>query len=211
MERQLSLFAAGELPPDLTDLEGLLPGCGRLARRDGLVRLSAVVDAPWRATALLAAFAERGLPGETAPLTGSAEPSGPAEPAGGGTCDEGRLVVRTAFTRVLVPLADRWTQGASWRPPADLTLDGPRLRLWAVACGRYDPYGYLLPLAGTAPEAPAWAAVGAALHAVGLTGTLLGPRAGGPAYRITGHRRLGRLAELVGDPPPGAGATHWPA
>jgi len=208
VERQLSLFAAGELPPDLTDLEGLLPGCGRLARRDGLVRLSAVVDAQWRAMALLAAFAERGLPGETAPLTEPAEPAPPTERAEGG---EGRLLVRTGFSRVLAPLADRWTQGASWRPPADLTLDGPRLRLWAVACGRYDPYGYLLPLAGTAPEAPALAAVGAALHAVGLTGTLLGPRAGGPAYRITGHRRLARLAELVGDPPPGAGPTHWPA
>jgi len=32
-----------------------------------------------------------------------------------------------------------------------------------------------------------------------------------PGYRITGRRRLARLAELVGDPPTAAPADHWPA
>ena len=36
-------------------------------------------------------------------------------------------------------------------------------------------------------------------------------RISGPAYRITGRRRLARLAELVGDCPPAAPAGVWPA
>ena len=81
---------------------------------------------------------------------------------------------------------------------------------------------------------------GAALAAVGLPAVLVGPRAGerrtppaeealdvespglpvpvqapkvitGPAYRITGRRRLARLAELVGERPPAAPADAWPA
>jgi hypothetical protein len=32
----------------------------------------------------------------------------------------------------------------------------------------------------------------------------------GPAYRVTGRRRLARLAELVGEPPPGAESADWP-
>ena len=47
-------------------------------------------------------------------------------------------------------------------------------------------------------------------YILGLPATLLGPRAGGPAYRIVGRRRLGRLVELVGDPPVEAPAGAWP-
>lgn len=36
-------------------------------------------------------------------------------------------------------------------------------------------------------------------------------RISGPAYRITGRRRLARLAELVGECPPAAPADAWPA
>jgi len=45
---------------------------------------------------------------------------------------------------------------------------------------------------------------------VGISGALVGPRAGGPAYRVVGQRRLHRLRELVGDPPPGVPDTDWP-
>jgi len=53
-------------------------------------------------------------------------------------------------------------------------------------------------------------AVGAALAAIGLPPVLLSARAGGPAYRITGRRRIARLAELVGDPPDAAPEGAWP-
>ena len=40
---------------------------------------------------------------------------------------------------------------------------------------------------------------------------LVGPRAGGPGYRISGKRRLAVLADLLGTPPPGALPDGWPA
>jgi hypothetical protein len=93
-------------------------------------------------------------------------------------------------------------------PPRGFVLNGPRLRLWVVAAGRSDEHGYVLPL-GEADLA-SWETVGAALAAAGLAATLLGARGGGPAYRVTGRRRLLRLAELVGEPPEGADPRDWP-
>ncbi|MEV4507563.1 hypothetical protein AB0K00_01200 [Dactylosporangium sp. NPDC049525] len=55
-----------------------------------------------------------------------------------------------------------------------------------------------------------WVAVGDALAAAGLIAVFVGPKAGGPAYRIVGLRRVTRLAELVGEPPPGAPQVSWP-
>jgi hypothetical protein len=120
---------------------------------------------------------------------------------------EGHPAVRTDFHAGLVPIARAWARGAVKVPPADLVLDGPRLRMWAVAAGSPDEHGYLLSLGES--DDSAWQPIGAALAAAGFAATLLGPRAGGPAYRITGRRRLIRLRELVGDPPPGA-ERDWP-
>ncbi|MET7420324.1 hypothetical protein [Dactylosporangium sp. NPDC005555] len=55
-----------------------------------------------------------------------------------------------------------------------------------------------------------WVAVGDALAAAGLIAVFVGPKAGGPAYRIVGLRRVTRLAELVGEPPAGAPHASWP-
>jgi hypothetical protein len=55
-----------------------------------------------------------------------------------------------------------------------------------------------------------WVAVGDALAAAGLIAVFVGPKAGGPAYRIVGLRRVTRLAELVGEPPVGAPQASWP-
>ncbi|MEV4131147.1 hypothetical protein AB0J72_03175 [Dactylosporangium sp. NPDC049742] len=55
-----------------------------------------------------------------------------------------------------------------------------------------------------------WVAIGDALAAVGLIAVFVGPKAGGPAYRIVGLRRVTRLAELVGEPPAGAPNASWP-
>jgi len=190
MSGQLSFFTAGALPPAVDDLEGLLAGPGQLVRRGERARVGVVVRESWRAAALLAAFDERGLAGEQTVTT------------------EGLPAVRTAFSPALATMANRWTWGARILPPDGFTLDGARLRMWAVAAGRADPYGYAFELGGT--DDGAWVAVGSALHSAGVPGTLIGPRAGGPAYRITGNRRVGRLRELVGDPPPGAADRDWP-
>ncbi|WP_405114389.1 hypothetical protein OG559_09480 [Micromonospora sp. NBC_01405] len=94
------------------------------------------------------------------------------------------------------------------RPPAGFHLNGRRLRLWVAAAGKSDPPGFLLRL-GVDDEA-CREPVGAALAAVGLPAALLDAEAGGPAYRITGRRRLARLADLIGDPPSTAPPLAWP-
>ncbi|MGC4804788.1 hypothetical protein [Micromonospora sp. DT233] len=194
--RQLSLFGAEAADPSVADLAGLLAGPGEVSRMGGTARLSIVVDAAWRVHVLVAELARRGLAASWA-----------ATP-------DGRHLVRTSYTSRLAPLATAWLPDppppvAVKRPPAGLHLNGRRLRLWVAAAGTADPPGFLLRL-GLA-DAVSQERVGAGLAAVGLPGALLDAEAGGPAYRITGRRRLARLADLIGDPPPTAPAHDWPA
>ena len=192
MPGQLSFLTAGVRPPGVDDLEGLLMGIGQVVRLGGTARLSVLVDAPWRVEQVLSAYVERGLRGEVAPGE-----------------DEGVTSVRTPFSRTLRPVADRWVRGAVKAVPQGFVLDGSRLRLWAIGAGRRDEHGYLLRLGPNDP--PVWDAAGAALAWVGLAGTFVGPRAGGPAYRITGRRRLVRLREYVGERPAAAPPEDWPS
>jgi hypothetical protein len=206
---QPSLFGVVATDPSPDDLAGLLAGPGRLRRMGGTAQVNVRVDAAWRVHALVAELALRDLPG------GWESTGAPGRGVVGGKgAGESYYVVRTAFTTHLVALADRWSAGPGEAkgPPPGLHLNGQALRLWVAAAGTASPDGYLLRL-GAGDEA-SWPAVGAALSAAGLAAALLVsgvPEAGGPAYRITGRRRLARLAELVGDPPPTAPAGAWPA
>lgn len=184
--RQLSLFGVEAADPGPADLAGLLAGPGQIDRMGGTARVSVVVDAAWRVHVLVAELTARGL--------GASWES---------TVDD-RLAVRTAYTTTLAPLATAWL-APSKRPPARFHLDGARLRLWVAAAGTVEPEGFLLRL-GPSDEAT-WDPVGAALAAIGLPGVLV---SGSPAYKITGRRRLARLAELVGERPPPAPADAWP-
>jgi hypothetical protein len=186
---QLSFFSAAARAARPDDVDGLLCGPGQIVRQGGLARVSVVVDEE-RAGPLAAALRSAGLSTEIAPAPG------------------GQHSVRTAFEQALADVADAWSGGGTKRAPAGLTLDGPRLRFWALAAGGQVAGGYLLAL-GQHDEA-VWPAVGAALAAAGLAAVFVGPRADGPAYRITGVRRLDRLRELVGDPPDGVAAPAWP-
>jgi hypothetical protein len=188
---QLSFLTAGTKPPAVDDLEGLLLGVGQLVRLGGTARLSVLVDAPWRVEEVLTAYRERSLRGEVAPGE-----------------DEGVTSVRTPFSKTLRPVADRWILGAVKTVPPRFVLDGSRLRMWAIGAGRRDDHGYLLRLGPN--DAQVWEPAGAALAWVGLAGTFVGPRAGGPAYRITGRRRLTRFGEYVGERPAAATPTDWP-
>lgn len=190
---QPSLFAVAATDPRPADLAGLLAGPGTLRRMGGTVQVCVRVDSAWRVHVLVAEFTRR-------ELAASWEPDPPAG-----------YVVRTAFTTKLLPLATAWSDGdaAAKRPPAGLHLDGQALRLWVAAAGVATADGYVLRL-GVEDQAN-WPAVGAALAAAGLAGALVMPGSGpAPGYRITGRRRLARLAELVGDPPAAAPAGHWP-
>jgi hypothetical protein len=188
---QLSLFGVEARPPAPVDLEGLLAGPGQVVRMGGTARVSVVVDELWRARILVAEFRARGL---AASCVASA--------------DE-HIGVRSAYATSLAPLGRAWLTGAVKTPPPGFALDGRRLRLWLVAVGVRDELGLTLALG--AGDEPTWGPAGAALAALGLAPVLLGPRAGGPGYRITGQRRLARLRELVGDEPPGTPAGLWPA
>jgi hypothetical protein len=189
---QLSFLTAGTQPPAVTDLEGLLLGAGQVVRIGGTARLSVLVADGWRAGAVLSAYAERGLTGERAGSIG------------------GETSVRTPFSRQLLPVAQRWVKGAVKAVPAGWLLDGPRLRMWVVAAGQRDDHGYLLGLGLGPGEESIWEPAGAALAAAGLTATFLGPRGGGPAYRVVGRRRLARLREYVGEAPAGTPERAWP-
>jgi hypothetical protein len=184
---QLSLFGADTGPAGLDDLDGLLAGPGQVVRGPGGARVSVIVADPWRVAALAAEYAARGLKSEL------------------GHTEDGQPAVRTAFDPALEPLAVRWMRGSRKAVPSGFVLDGPRLRCWALAAGRADPGGYLLALGPH--DRPTWRAMGKALAAAGFPAEFVGPRAHGPGYRITGARRLIRLAELLGVPPDGA---DWP-
>jgi hypothetical protein len=190
--RQLSFFSVDARPPVVADLAGMLCGPGQTVRfgGGGSARLSVVVAEPWRAAAVAGECAMRGVLAELA------------------TSDEGLPLVRTAFRADLAELAAAWTRGAVKAVPAGFVPDGGTLRLWAQVTGRRDGRGYLLGLDPRAPDTHE--PLAAALARAGLTPVLLGPRGGGPAARITGRRRMARLAELVGNAPPIAPADVWP-
>lgn len=191
MSEQLALFDGGIADVELADLEGLLVAGAALVRHGPEVRLSLIVGQPWRAAALIEEFELRGLAGEVA------------------STFDGQFAVRTPFARDLAPLAQGWTSGSVKRAPANWKLTPARTRLWALAAGTTDQRGYLLGL-GRSDDPAGWSRVGAALAGAGLTGTLLGLRSGGPAYRIVGQRRLRRLRALIGIPPTGVPVSAWP-
>ncbi|MEV4645223.1 hypothetical protein [Saccharopolyspora sp. NPDC049426] len=183
---QLSFYSAEARRADVADLAGMLCGPGQAVGfgRGTAARLSVVVDAEWRARCLLAACSERGVQAEL------------------GRSDEGRPLVRTAFRSDLTGLAAHWLRGAVKSVPSGFVPDGWALRIWALAAGTADHNGYRLGLDPHAPDTHE--PLAAALRGCGLPTKTVGVRAGGPALRVTGRRRLARLAELVGPLPDGA-------
>jgi hypothetical protein len=194
------------VPPAAGDLAGLLIAGGEVARwqsptvqrpaaahMSGGAQVSIVVDHPWRASVLVMECARRGL---AATCVSTAEH---------------RIGVRTAHSPLLAALAEAWTDGRVRRMPRDLFLDGPQLRLWVEAHGRYERSGAYLLSSGPGEDADR-ERVGSALAAVGLAAQMISARAGGGhSYRIVGKKRLGRLAEMVGDPPKRAPTDIWPS
>lgn len=189
---QISLFSAEASGPDIADLSGVLCGQGQVtgfART--AARLTVEVDDVWRARVLAAEFDRRGVAAEL------------------GRAGDGRPLVRTAFRSDLIGLARAWLvdDGRSKTVPGRFRLTGAALRLWALAAGRPGVQGYLLAVDEQAPDTHE--PLAAAFRQLGLPAQLVGPKAGGPAVRVTGRRRLATLAELIGMPPPGAEPV-WP-
>jgi hypothetical protein len=188
---QFSLFGAAVAEPVLDDLGGVLLAGGHWVRSGDTARLSVVVADRWRADALAAEFALRGV---AAPDDEAIVPA------------EGGWGVRTAFATELEPHAAAWTRGATEGPPAGFELTAAGLRLWTLAVGRHDEAGYLLATAET--NDPVHRAGGAQLSRLGVAAASIVQR-GGPGWRVTSLKRVRRLAELVGAAPAGAG-NNWP-
>lgn len=188
---QFSLFGAAVAEPLLDDLGGVLLAGGHWVRSAGTARLSIVVADRWRADALAAEFAVRGV---AAPDEDATVPA------------EGGWGVRTAFTVELEPHAAAWTRGANEGPPAGFELAAAGLRLWAIAVGRADEAGFLL--ATAEPDDAVHRAGGAQLSRLGVAAASVAQR-GGPGWRVTSLKRVRRLVELVGAAPVGAG-NNWP-
>jgi hypothetical protein len=197
---QFSLFGAAVAEPALDDLAGVVFAGGDWVRSaadgaaaDGATavataRLSVVVDARWRAAALVSAFAELDVGASLAPA-------------------ESGTAVRTDFSARLAPEAQRWTRGAVLYPPTGLVLPARGLRLWAIAAGRADAGGYLL--ATIDPDHQIHRSGGAQLARLGVAAIAITVKAGS-GWRVTSVKRLRRLAELLGESPEGAG-LDWPA
>lgn len=199
MQQQPSLFGVEATDPTAEDLAGLLAGGGELSRMGGTARVTVPVADGWRVHVLIAELAVRKLPATWQGALAAQERSSAASDAAG-------FVVRSAYTTRLMALATAWQDG----PPPGLHLNGQVLRLWVAATGAPSADGYLLGL--NAARQPDWAPLGAALAAAGLAAALVAsglPEA--PAYRLTGRKRLARLAELIGDRPAAAPPQIWPA
>ena len=152
----------------------------------------------------------RGYPRQPAAATPDDPESGdPAQPAAEGTVE--RFEVRTAYTKILVPLARVWlAEDGRKSPPRRLHLDGRALRLWVTAGGRVAGPGQYCLDAGADDEAT-WPVAGQALTGAGLRAVLLRGGAGLPTFLISGRRRVARLAELIGDPPRPSPDGLWPS
>ncbi len=187
---QLSLFSADLIAPQLTDLGGLLAAHGQFAAGPRGLHMSIRVAELWRAEALQRECRVRDVLAELS------------------TSEDGTTVLRSESTDEVALLASAWTAAAVKNVPADLTVTAGFLRCWTVAAGCRGDVGFLLGLDPAAPQT--YEPLAAACAAAGLAGSLLGPRLGGPAVRIVGHRRCLRLVQMIGTPPPCAPAGAFP-
>jgi hypothetical protein len=192
VSRQLSLFGIEAAPPGPADLGGLLAGPGQVVRMGGTARVSVVVEERWRAAALVGEMKLRNLPATCV-----------------STVDE-HFGVRTPYSSVLAGLASAWLSGAVKLPPAGFALEGRRLRLWMMAAGYRDALAVTLRIGRCEESVPK--TLQRALASVGLPSDIVGAsgRTAGPSLRVSGRRRVARLAELIGDPPPSAPPAEWP-
>jgi len=186
----MSLFSAETAPAGPADLAGLLCGPGQIVRfgTGETARLSIVLAEPSRAAPVVDACGVAGVDLSVV------------------STESGSVAVRTAFRRDLVGLAEQWTRGAAKVVPVGMQLDGRTLRLWALAAGRPDERGGFL-LALDPHAAQTHLPLVAALTRLGLPPARV---ARGTGLAISGTRRMQRLVELIGSPPPGLAAQQWP-
>ncbi len=195
---QLSLFSADLAEPRIEDLGGLLAAHGQAARSGATVKLSILCDQSWRATALLRECQVRDV---------VAQASTP-DPRGAPVAADATLLSTTRDSQLL-DVAAQWSRGAVKAVPGGLVLTAGTLRCWTLAAGRSSETGFLLGLDPHAPDM--YEPLAAACSRAGIAGSVIGAGSAQPAIRVVGRRRLLRLTELLGTPPPGTPAGAFPA
>jgi hypothetical protein len=190
LNRQLSLFGVEATAPEPDDLAGLLIAGGKIIQQGDAAQVSIEVNHPWRAAAIVAECARRGLAATSVSTASSS------------------VGVRTAYATSLAALAREWADEAGRRR---VRLDARVLRLWAMAAGHRQGTAYELTV--TEPDPGFRDVVGAALARLGVAAQMVSRRGvpDGATFRIVGRRRLGRLVEMVGDPPKQAPPEIWPS
>lgn len=186
---QLSLFSADLSSPVGGDLGGLLAADGQLEVGADGVRLVIRLADEWRAQALVRECRVRDVEAHV-------------------EVDDRVTMLRTDPAPALADLSTHWLDGSVKVAPPEVELSAGLLRCWTIAAGRPAAVGYLL---GLDPQTPdIHEPLAGCCAAIGLAGSLVGPRAGGPAMRIVGLRRCTRLADMVGTPPPEAPPGQFP-
>jgi len=99
MSEQLSFFSADLAVPSVADLAGLLAAHGQVFTSGGVVRVSVVLDARWRAEVIAQLVGEAGLTSQLRVL----EPE---------DAEQGGHLVRTDSSPELAALGRAWTKGA---------------------------------------------------------------------------------------------------
>jgi len=189
--RQLSLFGIEAGQPEMADLAGLLAGPGQVVKMGGTARVSVVVEDRWRAAVLVGELRVRGF---TATCVAT---------------EDQQFGVRTQYSTRLAPLAVAWLRESVKLPPPGFGLNGRRLRLWMTAAGNREGNEVMLRIGQCEEGVPV--RLQRALAAVGLPSDVVAdPQGSGPALRINGRRRVGRLAEVVGEAPLQAPEGAWP-
>lgn len=211
---QLSLFSAETQEPAIDDLAGLLAGPGQSMHSAMGARISVVVPDLWRAEAICADILLTGIDAE---CVWSDENSPPARAESNfvrartesdfalARGEANLALARTEANPRLTVLHRAWSAGAVKAVPDGWSPSARALRLWVLAAGHRDGLHYVLGLDPHAPDTHAPLAT--SLMRVGIAPTLISHR-GHPALRITGRKRIGRLLENIGAPPPGA--DEWP-
>lgn len=182
--------------PAMSDLDGLLAAQGMVHTDGRTAQLVVHVADDWRADDLVEAIESLGVPTEPVVNEG------------------GAFLVRTASVSELLPLAKRWLSDGTKSVPEAWLPDRGALRLWFLTSGFREPGEagegrVVFGLDASAPDTHDELAE--ALIHLGIAPTLIGTHDATPGLRIVGRRRLGRLAEAIGEPPadPRARAL-WP-
>lgn len=104
----------------------------------------------------------------------------------------------------LLPVVQQWTKGAVKTVPSQWQPTVTAIEVWATVAGVRDDIGFRLGLdTFIAEHSDLVKIVQGALSRAGLGAVFVGARAGGPALRVQGQRRLRNLSAMIGEPPDG--------